>query len=160
MKREITVYLAGPIDGCTKEECGDWRDKVTKEVPGINFLNPLRRIFKGYDYVKGQWFTGAEKENAAEIVEMDKEDVRHSDVVFIYYDRPSVGTAMEILYAFEHGIYILVVDASNNPLSPWIYYHVDKVVHSLDEGMECLKKLQAQWILDLNYEKNYEGEEV
>ena len=38
------IYLAGPIDGCTYEDCTDWREYAIRELKkeGITGLSPMR----------------------------------------------------------------------------------------------------------------------
>ena len=80
-----------------------------------------------------------EQHIADEIVEQDKADIESSDTVLVYFDRPSVGTAMEIYFAKMLRKFIVVVDVSGAPLSPWLVYHSDRIVKTLDEAIELLK---------------------
>lgn len=132
---KLTVYLAGPINDCTDAECRDWRERMKEELPDVIFLDPMRRDYRNLESM----------ETAAEIVENDKQDVMDSDVILVYHDRPSVGTSMEILYAFENGKYILTVGCTGKPLSPWILYHSSKVVSTLEEAIEELKGIESQY---------------
>jgi len=43
MQRVLTVYLAGPITGCSYQGCTDWREYVTKELEDeFVCLSPMR----------------------------------------------------------------------------------------------------------------------
>jgi hypothetical protein len=78
-------------------------------------------------------YRGREAEAVKEIIEMDKIDIAQSDALLVYFDQPSVGTAMEVLWAFERGKLIAVINASSKPLSPWLIYHSHSVftdIHS------------------------------
>lgn len=121
----MKVYLCGPINGCTDEECKDWREYVKSKIP--NTIDPMRRDYRG-------------KEATAyrEIVELDKIDVASCDVLLVNYDKPSVGTSMEVLYAWERGKQVIVVCRKDTNLSPWMRYHAHKIVHSFDEALESL----------------------
>jgi hypothetical protein len=145
MTDKMTVYLAGPIDNVPGKESSGWRDKVKEALPDINFLDPLRRKFKGFDYEIGQWTGEGPNSDFVDIVEEDKKDVSESNVVLVYHNKPGVGTSMEILYAFERGIYVLTVGCTGRPLSPWILYHSSKIVDTLDEAIEALKELADQF---------------
>ncbi len=52
----------------------------------------------------------------------------------IYYIRPSVGTSMEILYAWERKKIIYIVNELDQDLSPWMIYHSTKVFKTLEEA--------------------------
>jgi nucleoside 2-deoxyribosyltransferase len=106
----MRVYLAGPINGCTDKECRDWRETVKARLPDT--LDPMRRDYRGKEH-----------EAVDEIVELDKIDVTNSDVLLVNFDKPSVGTSMEILYAWERGKLIVVVHREGAVLSPWLVYH-------------------------------------
>lgn len=106
-----TIYLCGPINGCTDEECRDWREFVKKLWRGTT-LDPMRRDYRG-----------REDESVNEIVELDKIDIMNADVLLVSYDKPSVGTSMEILYAWERGKPVVVVAAPETRISPWLRYH-------------------------------------
>jgi nucleoside 2-deoxyribosyltransferase len=130
-----TVYLAGPINGCSDAECNDWREKAkTLLTPDMDVLNPMVRDYRGQ-----------ETESTDEIVEGDKKDIDISDALLVFFDRPSVGTAMEMLYAWERKKKIVVVNASksdNGSLSPWLAYHSsNNIVGSVAEGVKRLREL-------------------
>lgn len=117
------IYLCGPINGCTDEECKDWREFVKSRWEGPT-LDPMRRDYRG-----------REDESVREIVELDKIDVANSDVILVNYDRPSVGTSMEILYAWERGKMVVVVAAPDQRISPWLRYHSHKIASSFGEAL-------------------------
>jgi nucleoside 2-deoxyribosyltransferase len=120
----MKVYLAGPINGCTDDEAKGWRERIKDLLPpGVGYLDPMARDYRGRELEPGI---------AREIVEGDKEDILNADVGIFYYERPSVGTAMEMLFAHEHGIPVVVIDKSGEPLSPWLLYHARRVTGSLE----------------------------
>ena len=125
MKR--LVYLAGPINGCTDAECKGWREYVKAYLGEENTLDPMRRDYRG-----------KEMECIDEIVEGDKKDIDMCTHILVNYDRPSVGTAMEILYAWERKKHIIVVSPLGTKLSPWLIYHSSKVCNSFREAIEIL----------------------
>lgn len=155
----MTVYLAGPIDNVSGEESSGWREKVKEALPDINFLDPLRRKWEGFNYDTGQWNEGADPsiDDFTEIVERDKADISDSDIVLVYHNKPGVGTSMEILYAFELGKYVLTIGCTGRPLSPWILYHSTKIVKTLDEAIDALKDISDQYDL---YELDDWGDEI
>lgn len=120
------VYLCGPINGCTDEECRDWRELVKSKWG--NCLDPMVRDYRG-----------REEEAYREIVELDKIDVAESDIILVNYDKPSVGTSMEILYAWNLGKRIVVVCRQDAVISPWLRYHATQIVHSFDRALEMIR---------------------
>lgn len=124
-----TAYLCGPINGCTDEECNDWRAKF-KTLWAGETLDPMRRDYRG-----------KEDESVDEIVELDKIDVTNSDVIVVSYDKPSVGTSMEVLYAWERGKPVIVVASKDARISPWLRYHSHKIVHSYEAAASAADSL-------------------
>lgn len=124
------VYLCGPINGCTDAQAKDWREYVKTRLP--NTLDPMRRDYRG-----------REMECVNEIVELDKIDVMKSDVLLVNYDKPSVGTSMEVLYAFERGKAVVVVARPDATVSPWLRYHSHAIVHSFDEAIEFIGEMEV-----------------
>lgn len=122
-----TIYLCGPINGCTDEECTNWRDLVKLLWHGKT-IDPMRRDYRG-----------REKESVNEIVELDKIDVTNSDVILVNYDKPSVGTSMEVLYAFERGKLVVVVAQQGANISPWLRYHSHAIVTSFADALRYIE---------------------
>lgn len=132
----MKVYLCGPINGRTDDDAKGWREYAKTLLP--NTCDPMDRDYRGRELEPGI---------AAEIVENDKADILGCDAMLVYYDKPSVGTSMEILFAHQAnydeqygtGMKIVLVDKSDKPLSPWLVYHCDLVVKTLDEGIAACK---------------------
>lgn len=124
------IYLAGPINGCTDAEANDWRTKAKQLLAPYETLDPMARDYRGREH---------ERETIVEIVEGDKKDIDDSEVVLVYFEKPSVGTSMEVLYAWEDGKHVVVVNASGKTLSPWLVYHSDRQFDSLEEACGYIK---------------------
>lgn len=118
-----TIYLCGPINGCTDAEANDWRTAVKEQWLG-KCIDPMKRDYRG-----------KEAEAFREIVELDKIEVAACDVMLVNYDKPSVGTSMEILYAWERGKRIVVVCRPEAVISPWLRYHSHYLAHSFDNAL-------------------------
>lgn len=121
------IYLCGPIFGRSDDECRDWRDVVKAALP--HCIDPTRRDFRGLE----------ESEYEA-IVEGDLDDIDRADSLLVYFDRPSVGTAMEVFYGYRSGKRVVVVNASGGALSPWLRYHCHAVVSDLETAIRVLRK--------------------
>lgn len=108
MKR---VYLAGPINGKTDEECNGWRDKATHLLAGsMVVVSPMARDYRG-----------KEDENVADIVAGDIKDIDSCDFVLANVGSPSWGTAMELWHAHTAGKKI-VAFMPGDRVSPWLRF--------------------------------------
>ncbi len=86
-------------------------------------------------------YRGKEAEDYREIVDLDKKDVRDCDVVLVNYDKPSVGTSMEVFYAWTIGRPVIVVCRTDAVVSPWLRYHSTKLVHSFNEAFKWIETI-------------------
>lgn len=125
----MKLYLCGPINECSDAEATGWRDAVKKMWPGET-IDPMRRDYRGQ-----------EDQNVDAIVELDKIDIMRSDALIVSYDKPSVGTSMEVLFAFERGKPIAVVAAQGTRISPWLRYHCHYLTSSYMLAVNTLKEL-------------------
>lgn len=130
MYRMKTIYLCGPINGRTDADCKSWREEA-KGLWGGSTLDPICRDYRG-----------REDCCAAEIVHGDLEDIQNSDAFLVYFDKPSVGTSMEVFYA-KHVLElpIVVVSVTDTPLSPWLVYHSDHIAKTIPEAVGKLNQL-------------------
>lgn len=120
----MKVYLCGPINGCTDAEAKDWRAFVASRLPDT--VDPMVRDYRGQEAVAWR-----------EIVEQDKADIDRCEALLVNYVKPSVGTSMEMLYAWERGKRVITVCAADAVISPWLRYHSHAIVHSFAEAMEA-----------------------
>lgn len=110
----MKVYLAGPIRGCTDEECRGWREKAKRLLSGCDILDPMVRDYRG-----------KEGDNVVAIVEGDLEDIRNSDFLLVNASQASWGTPMEVVYARAVlGTRVVAFGAGDSP-SPWLAYHAE-----------------------------------
>ena len=128
--RNPKIYLAGAINGRSDDEAITWREwfKKLSALQEICFLDPMKRDYRG-----------RETENYREIVELDKLDIRNSDIVVLMFVEPSVGTSMEAFFAWTLGKPIITIDESDSPLSPWLRYHSTTIVESKKAAVIKLK---------------------
>lgn len=124
------IYLCGPINGRSDDDCTTWREQVKGFLGPDRCLDPMRRDYRG-----------REAESVNEIVQLDKVDVDHSTALVVFFDRPSVGTSMEVFYAWTINTPVVVIDASDKPLSPWLVYHSTAVVSSVEEAVRWVESL-------------------
>jgi nucleoside 2-deoxyribosyltransferase len=118
------IYLCGPIMDVHEGEARQWR-QAARELLGRHFhlLDPMRRNFKD-----------REVDSANEIVEFDLQDIRDADLLLVNYDKPSIGTAMEVFYA-SHNLGKFVVAFSPYSFkdsSPWMVRFCTKILPDLE----------------------------
>jgi nucleoside 2-deoxyribosyltransferase len=134
----MKIYLCGPINGCTDDEAMTWRDWFKQQPEDLCnpdellWVDPMKRDYRG-----------RESEDYREIVDLDKRDVREVDVLVVMYTQPSVGTSMEIFYAWTIGKPVIVINESNKPISPWLRYHATAIVRTKELALEKVK----EWLL-------------
>lgn len=137
------VYLCGPINGRSDADCKDWREEAKRLLAPLPTLDPMARDYRGRELEPGI---------AKEIVENDKADIDQCCALLVMFDKPSVGTAMEVLYARTEvwarsnnfcpvRLPVVVVDVSGKPLSPWMLYHATSVHPTLAAACAVLKEM-------------------
>lgn len=150
-----TVYLAGPITGCSYGGCTEWRDGVIAQLAerGIKGLSPMRAkaFLKPFNEISG---TGDEYASlnvlasARGIMTRDFNDATKCDVLLVNFlgaTRVSIGTVMEIAWAFQKRTPVVVVmEKSGNPhehlmLAEATGYRVDTLEEALStiEAIVC-----------------------
>ena len=122
----MKIYLCGPINGCTDEECINWRDAA--KTIFSDTVDPMRRDYRG-----------REDQCVSEIVEGDKLDIDKCDALLVNYDKPSVGTSMEVFYAWQQKKPVIIVASKDARISPWLRYHSSRIVNTFMEAFELLK---------------------
>lgn len=109
----------------------EWRKTATKKL-GRTFalLDPMRRNFKD-----------REVDSANEIVEFDLQDIRNADLLLVNYNKPSIGTAMEVFYA-SHNLGKFVVAFSQfsfKDSSPWMVRYCTKILPTLEDSIRYIQ---------------------
>lgn len=126
----MSIYLSGPImdehEGCARE----WRE-AAKRMLGHKFLllDPMRRKF-----------VDRQVDSANEIVEFDLRDVRNADLLLVNYNRPSIGTSMEVFYAaHDQGKFVVAFSPyAYEDCSPWMARYCTKILGSLEEAADYI----------------------
>ena len=129
--KQCKIYLSGPIMDASGEEAREWRSVVKKALSGqFELLDPMRRKF-----------VDREVDSANEIVEFDLQDVRNADIILVNYNKPSIGTSMEVFYA-AHDLGKFVVAFSPfefKDCSPWMVRYCTKILGSLEDAIEYIR---------------------
>jgi nucleoside 2-deoxyribosyltransferase len=132
MREENRVYLCGRINGCTDDECKTWRERAKLLLAKQEVTDPMRRDYRGIESM-----------HVHDIIKSDKSDIDNSDVILVWIDEPSFGTAMEIMYAFNERKNIVVVNNIGKALSPWVIGHATKVFYTLESACEYIHNLPS-----------------
>lgn len=144
-----TIYLAGPITGCSFEGCTDWRNDVINRLKpfGIKGLSPMR----AKDYLaKEKNITGSYEDKvmscARGIMTRDRFDSRRCDVILVNFlgaKKVSIGTVMEVAWTdLIRTPIICVMEKEGNPHDhPMITEAVGFRVETLDEAVDVALKI-------------------
>ena len=124
------MYLSGPIMDEHLGHAREWRQSA-KKLLGDDFktLDPMRRKF-----------IDRQVDSANEIVEFDLQDVRDADIILVNYNKPSIGTSMEVFYA-SHDLGKFVVAFSPfgfKDCSPWMVRYCTKILPTLEDACEYI----------------------
>ena len=118
----FNVYLAGIIDGKNIEKCHDWRNQIintysnwknTQQNYGdIAFLNPLN----GETEISKDGLASNVPPKA--ILDKDYNAIKNSNLFIVNMEtygvqRPPIGTLMEIAFAYEFRIPIIMITTDN-----------------------------------------------
>lgn len=107
-----------------------WRDAAKDKLSGkFRLLDPMRRKF-----------VDRQVDSANEIVEFDLQDVRDADILLVNYNKPSIGTSMEVFYA-AHDLGKFVVAFSPfeyKDCSPWMARYCTKILPDLESAMQYI----------------------
>lgn len=129
----MKVYLSGPIAGLSYEEASAWRNELTDQfqAAGIQTIDPLRRRMFAY--------TGDKDTTPNEIVTRDLQDVRTSDLVFIWLPRMSIGTICELWesYRLQKPV-VLVTSEAAIATHPWVQVAATRVFANKDTAVEYI----------------------
>ena len=128
-----TVYVAGPIAGCTWEETVEWRDHIVAKLPECHIITPMR----GKDFLHAMSEMPLTSKHVGDlamsnveevissqhaIVVRDHWDVSRCDVLFVNLlpsnttGKPSIGTCFELAWAWKYQKpAIVVMDDDGNP---------------------------------------------
>ncbi len=128
----MRIYLAGPIFQCEDHEAIAWREAAKAEFDGFEVIDPMERDYRG-----------ATDENCKKIVEEDKALIETCDILLVNHLKPSVGTSMEILYAWERDkkVYLICEDGE---VSPWLLYHSTRIFKSQEDAFQHIRRFSHQ----------------
>ena len=125
------IYLSGPIMDEASGRAREWRE-VAKQLLRERFvlLDPMRRKF-----------VDRQVDSANEIVEFDLQDVRDADLILVNYNKPSIGTSMEVFYAaHDLGKFIVAFSPFEfRDCSPWMARYCTKILPDLEQAAQYIR---------------------
>jgi len=84
-------------------------------------------------------------QNHDKLPSLDKSLIISSDILVAYITQPSWGTAMEIIFAYDHNKLVVIIDPTEQiRKDKWVKFHCYRFFNSIEECFETLK------IRDLN----------
>jgi len=121
MKR---IYLAGPIELVSEDVAMEWRADAAAyiaENTECESVDPMH-----YE---------DEDSSDANIVNTDKALIKSCDAVLVDGRTPGWGTAMEVLFAWERNIPVVVWGVTEYEASKWLRHHSVAVIKSLPQAV-------------------------
>ena len=87
-------------------------------------------------------FVDRQVDSANEIVEFDLQDVRDADIILVNYNKPSIGTSMEVFFAaYNEGKFVVSFSPFTfEESSPWMVRFSTKILHSLEEAASYIQE--------------------
>lgn len=135
--KDYNIYLSGGMSNLSLEEQSKWRSQIVNAIK-----------FGDYDYEKKasffnpiQYFNFEEAryESELEVMNFDLNALRKSDLIVVNFNNPnSIGTAMELMLAYEMRIPILGLNKDKKELHPWLECCCDRIFDDMRQLVEYI----------------------
>ncbi len=155
-----TVYLAGPISGCSYDGAVNWREHCITElaIRGIKGISPMRAksYLKEHEEIAGhiefenQQHIGNALSSSRGIMTRDRFDATNCSVLLVNFlgaEKVSIGTAIEVGLADANRIPIVtVIEDSGNPHDHAMINEATGFrVNSLDKALIIIKSILSDY---------------
>lgn len=144
----MKIYLAGPISGCTFEECTDWRDHFIEMIPkSVQCLSPMRgkSFLKDKGIINGSYEEDGPFATRRGIMTRDFFDCNRVDIVvanLLNAESVSIGTCMEIAWAYQSRTpLIAIMEEGNIHEHPMILEAIGFRVDSIEKAAFIAKTI-------------------
>jgi len=89
-----------------------------------------------------------EETDPMDIPPIDKALILTCHVLVAYIRKATFGTAMEIIFAYMHGIPVILIDVTNGEIAKdiWVAYHIRGVFYSIRSCFDYLLSHQLEYI--------------
>ena len=136
------VYLAGPMEDCTKKRMTAWRLRAADilQKNDISSLDPTRRV-EFHDQLKLSETATHEQSACRRIFKMDMQDIANSTVVLADVRRDSgrgTGTAMELMFAHMKNKVIILWADRDDYVHPFYESIYTEKYFELDDCIEAI----------------------
>ena len=136
------VYLAGPMEDCTKKRMTAWRLRAAELLMknDIISLDPTRRISFHDELYLGEQHTPVQS-TCRRIFKMDMQDIANSNVVLADIRRDSgrgTGTAMELMFAHMKNKIIILWSNKDDHIHPFYESIYTEKHFELDDCIEAI----------------------
>ena len=127
------IFLSGPMKGVSRKESLAWRKKA-RDLLSKKFV--VKHAYRGRE-VKETF------DDPRSAVARDKYDVLHSDLLLVSDISPNasmIGTAMEVLLAYENNIPVILFGIGHEK-DYFLNYHSHVGYTSLEEACEMINRM-------------------
>lgn len=120
--KKLKIYLSGHVPEYKyRKYCIDTYGNE------FDLFDPISMVPENQDYIT--------------VVEDDKEAIRKSDILIAYIRKASFGTGMEIPYAYDLMIPVLIVDPTEKwKDDTWLIYHSEEIFKTIDECFSYIRE--------------------
>lgn len=139
------VYLAGPMEDCSREHMTSWRESAGIDLAyaGINTLDPTRRV-SFHDQLSENLQDVTKTMNVCKrIFKQDLHDIAQSRVVLADVRRNSgrgTGTAMELMFAHMKNKIIILWANEGDLAHPFLESMATEKHYTLEDAVEAVKE--------------------
>jgi nucleoside 2-deoxyribosyltransferase len=152
-----TIYLSGPITGCTYGDCTNWRQyvasKFASDIVGVSplrgkeYLKTLESMPHTHDHVMS---------SSRGIMTRDRFDTMECDAIFVNLletERVSIGTVMEVAWAdmLRKPVILVMEKEGNLHDHPMVREAAGYRVETLEEGIALTNAL-----LSIEFARNHQ----
>lgn len=136
------VYLAGPMEDCTKTWMKEWRTQASNTLAHlqIDTLDPTRRVTFHDELYLGEQHTPVQSA-CRRIFKMDMQDIANSTVVLADVRRSSgrgTGTSMELMFAHIKNKIIILWADEDDLIHPFYESIYTEKYFTLEECIEAI----------------------
>jgi nucleoside 2-deoxyribosyltransferase len=127
------IFLSGPMRGVPRKESLDWRLKAVKYLSAKFEVSHAFRMRE-----KKETFTDSKA-----AVARDLNDIKNADVLLVcdtFVGSSMIGTSMEVFYAYEQKIPVIVFgNAHENDY--WLNYHTHLRIKDLKTACDIINRM-------------------
>jgi nucleoside 2-deoxyribosyltransferase len=138
------VYVAGPMEDCSKDFMKGWRDAVTEDLnaEGIDVLDPTRRV-SFHDQLGSNLEDEVRNMNTCKrIFKQDLQDIAESRIVLADVRRNSgrgTGTSCELMFAHMKNKIIIIVAEKDDFIHPFYEAMYTEKHYDFESAVEAVK---------------------